>query len=728
MKKAGIFIINFIAIGFVLFPNLVRYLYENSNSMFFSIIVTVSIVAVAALIACMLVMLGKDVWIKRDRIKKISKNTLYNIALFVVCLFLIAFVCGSSVNELILEHEFPKIVQLEVLPDEEKANSNIWIYFTSMHVLESEDFEELEENHFVSETGFPVLRLEITEVTESSIILITNSESSNIKVSLDGHSWIYSCPSDVGQQILSLVYYEGLSLQRMLIYCATLIAMAVLLWVCIQIVKINWHKTSLLADKIKLLHKKHIVFALFWVGFSIYACLNYNMVLNFLEENASNADAGWYWYSGDTAFLMGERFSIKRFIESFIYGTRKIPFRGYFVPAFYGIIKFIFGRLLSWNPLIAMFIILSFLTSFMNCILLPSIYSLLNKKDEVKTWQIAVINICFFVFLRGHILWPMADLLPFFFVICSLYFFLRFIDSRKGNALFWEMFFITAATLCRQSYSILLYAELLWLVIWVCRNHCELKMVLKICLCACLGVFLLGGPQISINFLRDQSFGYLGGSIEKYMGDQSLIENSIQLSIDTATQAWPYFLKNSLGILMKNSIYPDMNNLNLVDFAYIFISHPAEFICFLFSKLFMAIDIRTPLIYPEPPYIEKNIYGYLLLSANAVVWSAFVLVLADKQKRNNCFNKKEVAVGMVDVILLTFPLLAVHIEWRYFISLYYLAYYVVCFSLPKWILKASRKERKRFIMMLIALSALFIGVSIGNYANLPWNNPGGFIF
>ena len=79
-------------------------------------------------------------------------------------------------------------------------------------------------------------------------------------------------------------------------------------------------------------------------------------------------------------------------------------------------------------------------------------------------------------------------------------------------------------------------------------------------------------------------------------------------------------------------------------------------------------------------------------------------------------------------MFLTLPLLAMQIEWRYFIVLDFLAYYVACFSFPKWIRKASRKERIKYIVMMTALSIVFIVVSIGNYANLSWNNPGGFMF
>lgn len=179
---------------------------------------------------------------------------------------------------------------------------------------------------------------------------------------------------------------------------------------------------------------------------------------------------------------------------------------------------------------------------------------------------------------------------------------------------------------------------------------------------------------------------------------------------------------------MINSIYPGVEELKLLDLAYIFVSHPLEFMSFFFTKLFMAIDMRTPMICPDTPYILVGIEGVLMLTLNAALWSSFCLVLFDKKKVSTCFNKKEVVMGSIALVFLTLPLLVMQIEWRYFIVLDFLAYYVACFSFPKWIRKASRKERIKYIVMMTALSIVFIVVSIGNYANLSWNNPGGFMF
>lgn len=729
MKRSRIFVIYLVALGLILFPKIVNLFYEKNDDITFSIALGLLTLILLTILILLTETGIRCLWKKRD-LYSIRKTTRNNILLFVACFLGITILCGNSINDKILESHLPKKIKLEVLSENGEANSNIWIINPSMRVLNFKDFEEIEENHFLSVDGMPVLEVEVTKAAESNIILITNAKASDIKIMFDGHSQEYKCSRNTEQQItISLLYYEGLSLRRMLEYIAVLIVISVIAWIILwagmgfaKKAVPQLYKSGILQRKV--FQSPKLIFMIFGALFSLYACMHYDMVREYLEANTMGFDAGWYWYSADVFFLGQDGFSVDSFIEI----TSKVPFRGYFISFFYGMIKWLFGRLLQTNPLIATFIILSFLASFLNCILLPSIYSMLNERERVKIWQIVLMNICFFVFLRGHILWPMADLLPFFFALCAVYFFLKYINWEKNILLFWNFFFLVAAVLCRQSYSVLLYVELIWLAVRLRRHKMTWKAISKAFLCVCAGIFVLGVPQIVTNYLRSYSLEYIGGSMGNYLGGQSLIEANIQFSMDTATQAWPYFLKDSLGTLMINSIYPGVEELKLLDLAYIFVSHPLEFMSFFFTKLFMAIDMRTPMIYPDTPYILVGIEGVLMLTLNAALWSSFCLVLFDKKKVSTCFNKKEVVMGSIALVFLTLPLLVMQIEWRYFIVLDFLAYYVACFSFPKWIRKASRKERIKYIVMMTALSIVFIVVSIGNYANLSWNNPGGFMF
>ena len=124
------------------------------------------------------------------------------------------------------------------------------------------------------------------------------------------------------------------------------------------------YKSGILQRKV--FQSQKVIFMIFGALFSLYACMHYDMVREYLEANTMGFDAVWYWYSADVFFLGQDGFSVDSFIEI----TSKVPFRGYFISFFYGMIKWLFGRLLQTNPLIATFIILSFLASFLNCILL----------------------------------------------------------------------------------------------------------------------------------------------------------------------------------------------------------------------------------------------------------------------------------------------------------------------------------------------------------------------
>ena len=117
-----------------------------------------------------------------------------------------------------------------------------------------------------------------------------------------------------------------------------------------------------------------------------------------------------------------------------------------------------------------------------------------------------------------------------------------------------------------------------------------------------------------------------------------------------------------------------------------------------------------------------------MLLFNALIWSGVCLSVYGKTMINECYKKGEKILWLIVILFLVFPLLVVHIEWRYFIACYYMAYYSFCFCLPRWLLKADKEVKKDFFIHLIVLMAIFIIISINNYGNLCWNNPGGIIF
>lgn len=465
-----------------------------------------------------------------------------------------------------------------------------------------------------------------------------------------------------------------------------------------------------------------LIFCVFWISFSIYGFKNYNVVKNFLET--LSADTSWYWFTGDNLLLTESGFSL----DKFILGTGRYAFRGYLIPVLFLIIKFITGSIFHLDPLLCCFVFLSFVASYLNCILLPEIYKLLHKKNDLKIWQILMINLFFWMFLRGHVLWPMADLIPFFCVMCALYFLLDFMEKESHRSILYSFAFIVGAVLGRSSYSVLFYLELIWVILWIKRKKYSFKSLLRLLLCIVIGILIISFPQIIINFMRDGSIEYLSGSMSGFSGNQSLVEYNIQFSLDNATQAWPYFLKNSLGNLMSSSIYPGMEELKLVDFIYIFISHPVEALGFFVSKLFMAIDIRTPLIYTDAPYITLGWRGIIMLFANAIVWSAFALSIMNNKRCGECYNRNEKIIGLIGIVFVTLPYLIMSIEWRYYIPLYYMAYYGVGFCTPRWLSNINGRDRAIFGILVLGLAGLFVVFSTNDYANFNWNNPGGIIF
>lgn len=720
MEKLKKVIIYFVIFSLLLFPGIISKVQVKVSfalGLFLSIMIVLAISLSVMLIEPYILKSYKN-------IKKLKKESIY----FLCCILCVFILAGSKISNVLMNRTIlPQKVLLEVVPNNGEANGNIWVTSPNMNVEKYSGFSEIEKNHFISEAGVPWMEINVFNVKESNIIISCDNKSSKVRISFDGHSKEYDCYSSVPQQkTICLLYYDGLSFWRIFLYCLSGILCAVLVYVLIALIRTRLNKGGWKQIKsffcLKVTSKNlFIIFLSFWGLFIIYDFINFDFIKSYLENGSG--DTVWYWHVGSNIFLPEGGISIKNFIAA----TDNLAFRGYLPMVIFAILKFISERLLKVEALYVCFIFLSFMASFLNNILLPSIHKIINKNMDIYIWQLIILNGCFFAFLRGHILWPMSDLMSFFFIVCGGCCFLKFLENEQCRYLYGNVLFITCGILCRRNYAILFYLELIWLVVWLRKRKLSLRYIIKVLSSVVIGIFCISGPQILINYMRNGGLEYLGGSMNNFAGSQSLTESSIQLSLDEATQAWPYFLKNAIGGLMKDTIYPGMEELKLIDFMYIFASHPLESISFIISKLFMALDIRTAWIYPKNS-IDLGVYGIGMLLFNALIWSGVCLSVYGKTMINECYKKGEKILWLIVILFLVFPLLVVHIEWRYFIACYYMAYYSFCFCLPRWLLKADKEVKKDFLIHLIVLMAIFIIISINNYGNLCWNNPGGIIF
>lgn len=230
-RKVKSCLVYFILLMLVAFPKLVKEI-EKFCSLNKSTFLVVFLLMGIAYGLCEIELLFR----KKNK-KMFYKIDQKKVVIFSMCLIGTLFVFGSSINNFFQNASLPAKVKIEVLSENNSARSNIWITNASINMIGKKDFIEIEENHFLSENGYPVLELEVTQIAESDILLICDNNSSDIKVTVDENkSKEYACKMiEENQKSISLLYNPGRSLCNLVVYLLAVLILSSLIYSIIYI-------------------------------------------------------------------------------------------------------------------------------------------------------------------------------------------------------------------------------------------------------------------------------------------------------------------------------------------------------------------------------------------------------------------------------------------------------------------------------------------------------------
>lgn len=111
-----------------------------------------------------------------------------------------------------------------------------------------------------------------------------------------------------------------------------------------------------------------------------------------------------------------------------------------------------------------------------------------------------------------------------------------------------------------------------------------------------------------------------------------------------------------------------------------FIYSPIETIIVIVKKIFLALDTRTNESYPSELW---NLTFFSLVNYFIIATSLFFV-------KNKLFTKKEKILGILLFASAILPQTIMTVEWRYYIVLYFIVYYIFVF---KFVSLVEQKEK-----------------------------------
>jgi len=442
---------------------------------------------------------------------------------------------------------------------------------------------------------------------------------------------------------------------------------------------------------------------------SIYILISMYILLKFLTNTFPKrlffedgvtpfADQNYYW-------RMGKYFSDGNFDKI---GKEILSFRGYISFILPGISQWI-ARVLKINALWLFYMLNNIWIALLLGYIIPELYyNLTNKK--VKNYQIIIFFFIFSIFWKGMYYAVLVDLLGIIFLLYSLLLFLKYIKNPKKVTAFFSGVCIAVSSLNRGNYSLGVYFII---ILFVVNNIFKIIKIDKYKIkntffyLFFIGMLITCIPQIGLNY-RNSHIGLFSydkkGSWSKK--DATLKDEIVDGTLTNAFSGWPYALSDITAQKIKRHFVSDMENkLSLKQVFSAFILNPIDTIVMMSKKLFLALNIKTSEAYPDHAYTSNSDF-YVFTLLNFFLTATGIYFIFNKKLKKEFFTKKELVVGSGLFILFIIPQMLFHVEWRYFILLYLMIYYIFSFKFLDCLY--SEKFKKLEYLKIISIIILML--------------------
>ena len=383
-----------------------------------------------------------------------------------------------------------------------------------------------------------------------------------------------------------------------------------------------------------------------------------------LYLNKLFGDQGYYW-------------KIATLIKNFNFGLLQkdiISFRGYFVSVVPSI-----ALLISKYTKINAYWLCYMINNFFICLLLgyiiPQLYVKLQNK-KLENYKIFSLFIIFSIFWKGMYYSVLADMMGVTFLLWAILFVLEHIEKKEKKFAFFSGACSAISALNRGNYVLGIYFVLFWFIfnnIFKIIKINKYRIKNNFFLFFFIGMFVICIPQIKLNYGN----GHIGLFSYDKKGSWSKGNESLKDELVT----WPYSTSDvTAQRILNNFVKEKDTRISFKQGLTAFISYPFDTMILIIKKLFLSLDIKTPEIYPWYKY-KVHTHFYLFSFVNYFIISTVIYLIQNRRTRKKFFNGKELLLGAFLFLLFILPQTILHIEWRYYILLYLMIYYVFAFKI-----------------------------------------------
>lgn len=460
-------------------------------------------------------------------------------------------------------------------------------------------------------------------------------------------------------------YFPFANSKLFLIYTVGVyILLSILIYIGIMIIFV---KKKIIIKKIDFLNSYSPLKMFFIIYTLISLYVSYKFLFNTLPKSLYIngeffGDQGYYWKLG--SYLFKDQYEEILKIS--------YTFRGYItftIPA----IAQILGYYLKINSHWIFTMINNFFIAILLAYIVPEIYNEISER-KAKNYHILTLFLIFSFFWKGVYYSVLFDI---FGVTFLLWMVLKILKLKTKKDVFLAGIFGGIAALCRGNY--------VWtiVILFLVKILYDLIKTKKISLISIflfwLGVILICLPQVKINY----DLGHIGlfpfDRVGSYVPNEKLVVCLINESMGNFFLTYPMGLgdRTSQQILMN---FSQGARLNMNQILSAFIYSPIETIIVIVKKIILALDTRTNESYPRELW---NLTFFSLVNYFIIATSLFFL-------KDKVFTKKEKILGILLFISAILPQTIMTVEWRYYIVLYLIVYYIFVF---KFVSLVEQKEK-----------------------------------
>ena len=462
-------------------------------------------------------------------------------------------------------------------------------------------------------------------------------------------------------------YFPFANSKLFLIYTVGIyILLSILIYIGIMIIFVKKKITSKRIDFLNS-YSPLKMFFIIYILISLY--VSYKFIFNTLPKSIYIngeffGDQRYYWELG-TFLFKGQYTEILK---------RSYTFRGYItftIPA----IAQMLGHYLNINSHWIFTMINNFFISILLAYILPEIYNQLSNK-KAKNYHILTLFLIFSFFWKGVYYSVLFDI---FGAVFLLWMILKILKQKNKKDIFLAGIFGGIAALVRGNY--VWTVMILFLVKIVYELFKNKKISLMNIFLFWTGIILICLPQIKINY----DLGHIGlFTFDKIGSYKPVPDEKVTVFLINESMR-NFFLTYPMGLGDRTSQQILINfsqgaRLNMNQILSAFIYSPIETIIVIVKKIFLALDTRTNESYPKDLW---NLTFFSLVNYFIIATTLFFT-------KNKVVTKKEKILGILLFVSAILPQTIMNVEWRYYIILYLMIYYIFVF---KFVSLVEQKEK-----------------------------------